>query len=373
MGIQESSFKSPGRRVLADIHVHPLIDDWNRTAPLPRKLPFLADVFFRTFNPTKVSWKGAHRAGVDLMCAAHYNFFDECISMPTDPTPQAPLNALRMLDFMEAELAGPAAPYARLTRNHQELSAALKVRKGSSDFRVAVLHSFEGGHVLGGSLKPLEEFARRGVALLTLGHFYFKGLVSVSNPFPFFYDGDSGWPIQGLTGFGREVIREMERLGMIVDVAHSSAKALEDILKVARKPLVATHVAARTLGEHAYSLYDEHIQEITRRGGLVCIILNPRVLSNFNGIRAAETFGALRDSVRTIRYVSKICGSHRGVGIGTDFQGYTIGPRDMSRIGEIDRLHARLLREFEGDSQQVEDIMANNVMNFLLAHWRTGL
>ena len=361
------------RRVLADFHVHPTLNAWVRRSPLAIKSPFLAKIAEKMFNPTKIKWETSHRAGIDLICVAHFNVFDEWLSMPTDPNPEAPANAMRMIDLLEQELSGPAAKYARLVRNHKELYDLLQVRRSNIDFRVAVLHTLEGGHALGGSLEPLKLFARRGVALITITHFFNKGIATSPNSFPFFPDANSRWPNQGLSEFGSEVIKEMEELGIIVDVTHASSTAIEDILRVATKPLVSTHSSVRTLGDHPYSLFDEHIQEIARRGGIVGVILAPWLLSNYSGMHVVKDFGSLRDVVRTIRYVTKVCGTHKRVGIGSDFAGYIKGPKEMIYLGEIDKLRKLLLIEFDNDETIVEDIMANNVIEFLLKNWRSGI
>ncbi len=361
------------RRVLADLHVHSTINDWNLLSPPAVRSPFLAKIAAKFFNKTRVDWKRSHQAGIDLVCEGHYNVMDEILSMPTDPYPEAPKNAIRMMDLLEEELAGPAAPYAKLARNYKELEDLLDVPRGNLNFRVAVIHTVEGGHSLGGSLEPLELFADRGVALMTITHFFNKGIASSANPLPFFPDSNSSWPNQGLSEFGAEIIKEMERLGIIVDVIHATSAAIEDVFKVSTKPLVATHSSVRALGDHPYSLYDEHIQEIAKCGGMVGIILYPFVLSNYNSLNMAKEYGSLQDVVRTIRYVTKICGTHKNIGIGSDFSGYITGPKEMSDLSEIDRLRKLLLQEFDNDEDVVEDIMANNVIEFLLKNWRSGL
>ena len=361
------------RRVLADFHVHPTINAWVRRSPLAVKYPFLAKVQAKMFNPTRITWETSHRAGIDLMCVGHFSIFDEWLSMPTDPNPEAPANTIRMMDLLEQELSGPAAPYARLVRNHKQLDDLLQVRSGNKDFRIAVVHTIEGGHALGGSLEPLKLFARRGVALITITHYFNKGIASSPNTFPFFPDANSRWPNQGLSEFGHEVIREMEKLGIIVDVTHASSTAIEDILRAANKPLVSTHSSVRTLADHSYSLFDEHIQEIALRGGIVGVILCPYWLSNYSGEQAVKGHGSLVDVVRTIRYVTKICGTHKRVGIGSDFAGYITRPKEMIDLGEIDKLRKLLLLEFDNDETIVEDIMANNVIEFLQKNWRSGV
>lgn len=361
------------RRVLADFHVHPTLNAWVRRSPLAVKHPFLAKVQEKMFNPTRITWETSHRAGIDLMCVGHFSIFDEWLSMPTDPNPEAPANTIRMMDLLEQELSGPAAPYARLVRNHKQLDDLLQVRSGNKDFRIAVVHTIEGGHALGGSLEPLKLFARRGVALITITHYFNKGIATSPNTFPFFPDANSRWPNQGLSEFGHEVIKEMEKLGIIVDVTHASSTAIEDILRAANKPLVSTHSSVRTLADHAYSLFDEHIQEIALRGGIVGVILCPYWLSNYSGEQAVKGHGSLVDVVRTIRYVTKICGTHKRVGIGSDFAGYITRPKEMIDLGEIDKLRKLLLLEFDNDETIVEDIMANNVIEFLQKNWRSGV
>ena len=359
-------------RVLADLHVHAAMDRWIERSPIAVRTPIRARLAVKSLNSTSVDWTRCHEAGVDLMCVAHFNVFDEWISMPTDPNVEAPANTLFMMKLLERELRGPASAYARLARNHRALQTMLDVPHADTGFRTAVLHGVEGGHALGGNLDSLAKFAERGVAWLTLTHFFNNGIATAANSFPFFSDSNSDWPAQGLSTFGEEVVRETERLGIIVDVTHCTTTALEDVLRVSQKPLVATHASARTLADHPYSLYDEHIHEIARRRGLIGIILYPFLLSNYADTNVAGGKGSLRDVVRTIGHVVKICGTHKYIGLGSDFSGYITGPKDMLRLSEIDKLRQLLLEEFGHNEDVVGDIMANNAIRFLLDNWRSG-
>jgi microsomal dipeptidase-like Zn-dependent dipeptidase len=358
-------------RVLADLHMHVDINAWIRQTPLGVKYPILAEVAERFVNTTGMDWEKCYAAGIDLICAAHFNVFDEWLSMPTDPNPKAAANTHRMMDHLEAELQGKAAAYAKLARNSEELEALLMIPKDDPDYRIAIVHTIEGGHALGGDIRALEPLANRGVAIITLTHFFNKGIASAVNSYPYFPDANSSWPYQGLSEFGRDVLLEMERLGIIADVIHCTSTAIDDILKISTKPLIATHASARALGDHPYSLYDEHIQHITQRGGMIGVIIDPYLLGNYATPHDAEAQATLRDVVRTIRYIVKICGSHRHVGIGSDFAGYVSGPVDMTRLSQIGRLQ-RLLHEEFADEQMVEDILANNAIEFLLKNWRSG-
>jgi len=357
--------------VLADIHNHLMLNQWNSTTPVAIKAPSL-DNLTRTFiDKTDTNLQTAHEAGVDMICATHFNLFDEWISMPTDPNPDAPQNAIRMINMLDKELDGFSSKYAKVIRTPEEFKKHFTARcdKNDANFRIAVLHSLEGGHALGGSLKYLKEFAEKGVAIITIGHFYNKGIISAPNAFPFFPDDNSQRPHQGLSPFGKEVICEMENLGIIVDVAHATPTALDDILSVSKEPLIATHISARTLGDHAISFYDEHIQEIVKRGGMIGIIFHPYWLSNYSNVTDAEKFGSLREVVRTIRYVVKISNSYKNICIGSDFGAYIPSLSDMNRLCQINNLRELLLKEFDSE-EIVENILAKNVIDFIGTNWK---
>ncbi|MGE5810893.1 MAG: dipeptidase, partial [Ignavibacteria bacterium] len=323
---------------------------------------------------TSTAWQSSYEAGVDLICTTHFNLFDEWITMPMDPNPSAPVNIFRMMDLLEKELDGPSSRYAKLIRTPEDFQNHFNENYSKDDpgYRIAVLHSLEGGHALGGSLEPLKEFARRGVVLITIGHFYNKGIMTAPNAFPFFPDANSLPPHQGLSSFGKEVISEMEKLGIIVDVTHASSTALDDILNVSTKPLIATHISARTLGDHAYSFYDEHIREIIRRGGMIGIPIYPYILSNYANINQAIEHGSLREVVRTIRYVIKISNSLKNICIGSDFGAYIPPLTDMNCLCQVEMLRGLLLDEF-GSEEIVEDILAKNIIGFIKNNWKRNI
>ena len=346
-----------------------MLDAWIARSAISVEFPVATYLARSLVNRTGLTWESSHSAGIDLLSVAHFNMFDEWFSMPTDPRPEAPFNTFLMMDLLEAELNGTASAYATLARNASELATLLEIPKDSDDYRVAVLHALEGGHALGGSLDALPELARKGVAMIGITHFFSKGIATSANAFPFFSDSNSSWPNQGLSEFGAELIREMESLGIIVDVTHGTAASVADILAVSSRPLVATHATSRTLGDHAYSLYDEHIQQIARDGGVIGVILMPFWLSNYGREHLSMTHGGLRDVVATIRYMVKICGTHRNVGIGSDFAGYIPGPKEISCLAQIDVLRELLMEEFDNDLLIVDDIMSNNVTRFLLENW----
>lgn len=369
-GSRPASGKAPPG-VFADLHFHASLRTTVRETPVAVAAPLFNQFAQLTFNRTGGSWPECHRAGIDLVCAVHYNPFDEIMGMAVDPSLDAPAHTLRMLDLLESELNGRAAAHARLARTPAELEQALADRREGRGDRVVVLHALEGGHALGGSLAPLDALKERGVVYITLTHFFDKGVASVGNCLPFFPDAGRDWPSRGLSDYGRRLIARMEELGILVDVTHASSTAMEDILKVASRPILATHTSVRTLSDHPYSLPDEHLQEIARRGGLIGIVLFPYTLSNYGTYEVAQERGSLADVVRSVRYLVKLLGDHRQIAIGSDFSGFIVGPRDMTRLGQVGRLRAALMAELD-DEAMVSDIMAGNATRFLTDNWGRG-
>jgi len=376
----------PRPRVLADLHCHPRLAAWIEGEPVSVKVPGLARTADAWLNTTQIAWDACHASGVDVLCVAHYNPFDEIASMGTDPSRDAPHNLIRMMDALEEHLALPqVSRFARLVRNRSELEALVSIPKSSPDYRIAVVHAVEGAHALGGSPQPLAELARRGVFTISIAHFFDKGLVSTANAIPYFPDAGSGQAMTGLTEQGREVIQEMERLGMVVDVTHATQAGLDDILKVAKGPVVASHSGARTLGHHPYNLVDEHIQEIAHRGGLIGIVLYPYILSNYTQVSDAESDASLIEVARTVLYVRRLLAGTRGlsrkpeacIALGSDFGGYIPPVKGMNDLSEIellrDAIHDRLAHDPSLAGQDVEPmldaIMAGNVIAFLRENW----
>jgi microsomal dipeptidase-like Zn-dependent dipeptidase len=355
--------------VFADLHGHPAMNEWLARTPAGVANPQLLYGVREEFNPTEAHLQHMYEAGVNLVCASHLNVFDEWLSMPIDLSPDAPYHTHQMMNLLEDMLGtDPLQQYARLVQDATELGDALTHVPGDPEFRVAVVHALEGGHALGGDPDRVVEFCRRGVALITVSHFFEKGLSSAPNALPFFPDSNARWAPNGLRDMGVDVIQRMESCGVIVDVTHMTDHAIDDVLRVACNPVLATHASARALGDHPYSLHDEHIQEIAAKDGLIGVILYPHVLSNYADDESEYRHGSLRDVVRTVLHIIKICGDSKHVAIGSDFGGYIQGPRGLQCIGQIDLLRQELEAEL-GNPDVVADIMAANTIDFLTTNW----
>lgn len=157
---------------------------------------------------------------------------------------------------------------------------AEEVRCAHAQGKIAILMALEGGHMINCDLGVLREYASLGVRYMTLTHFRNTEWADASTDEPVH---------NGLSDFGRQVIEEMNRLGMIVDVSHVSDKTVKDVLAVSHSPIFASHSSCRSLCRTPRNLPDDLIRAIANRGGVVQINFHAGFLSQ--EFRDAETPG----------------------------------------------------------------------------------
>lgn len=166
----------------------------------------------------------------------------------------------------------------------------------------AGLLGVEGAQALDGNISNVEVLYNAGVRYMGLAHFFDNEICGSAH-------GETKY---GLTELGKQVVREMERLGMLVDVAHVSEATVGDVLKIAKKPVISSHTGIRSICPGPRNLKDEHLVSIAKTGGLVNI-------GFFKGAQCELTLKAILDS---IDYVVKLIGVDY-VGLGSDFDGVT--------------------------------------------------
>lgn len=206
-----------------------------------------------------------------------------------------------------------------------------------------VIMAVEGGHVLGGKLSRVEELKKLGVSYLTL----------VWNS-----DNEIGCGAQGsadgLTSFGKEVVREMERQGIIVDISHLNEAGFDDVCHIATKPIIATHSNARAICEHNRNLRDSQLEYLIQNKGLCGINLYPLFI---NGTMDC-TFD---DIIKHIEHILSLGGEHI-LAIGTDFD----GAKMSTAINGIERLYSfyeYMLKWY--DSNLLNKIFFENAKQFV--------
>src|SRR6266513_1990697 len=138
-------------------------------------------------------------------------------------------------------------------------TTAADIRRAKTQNKIACLMGIEGGHAIENSLPTLREFYRLGVRYMTL----------TWNNTNDWADARGDKTHNGLTDFGKEVVREMNRLGMLVDISHVSDKTMSDALDVSKAPVIASHSSARALSNVPRNIPDDLLRRIAKNGGVV--------------------------------------------------------------------------------------------------------
>jgi membrane dipeptidase len=223
------------------------------------------------------------------------------------------LDAIFVSIWMPSKITGPVAVqralgqietvHAQVRKHSNDLvfaTTAAQVRAARKQNKIAVLLGVEGGHMINSDLRVLRQYAGLGVRYMTLTH---SGNCEWA-------DSSTAKPVHnGLTDFGKDVIREMNRLGMMVDVSHVSDKTFRDVLSVSKAPLIASHSNCRGLCDHPRNMTDEMIRTLAAKGGVIEINYHVGFLSQEfrNAERAHPEFNQAIASE-----VQKRCGDKEG-------------------------------------------------------------
>jgi membrane dipeptidase len=261
------------------------------------------------------------------------------------------------------------------------------IRRAKREGKVGVLMGIEGGHAIENSLSALREFYRLGVRYMTLTH-----------------NNTNEWADaccdearhNGLTDFGREVVREMNRLGMFIDISHVSDKTMSDALDVSKAPVIASHSSARAISNHKRNIPDDLLKRIGQNGGVVMVnfysvFLDERVRQasierdaklkarqdalsaqdKNDPKRLAEELQKLEDAnplpettvsvlVDHIDHIAKVAGIDH-VGLGSDFDGGVTLPAGMHGVEDLPSVTYELLRRGYSE-QDILKILGGNFM-----------
>jgi membrane dipeptidase len=243
--------------------------------------------------------------------------------------------------------------------------------------RIASLIGVEGGHQMGGSLAVLRQYYELGARYMTLTHVLNTEWADSATDNPVHH---------GLTPFGREVVREMNRLGMLVDLSHVSPDTMRAALEVAAAPVIYSHSSARALVDHPRNVPDDVLRLVARNGGVVMVNFNAgyvsaermrweadqaaeqarystppynglyigqperasAALKNWTGAHPAPkaTLAQVADHVEHIRQVAGI----EHVGLGSDFDGITETPTGLEDVSKFPQLLTELARRGWSDT-----------------------
>src|SRR5438034_1920209 len=265
---------------------------------------------------------------------------------------------------------------------------AADVRANAERKRISALFGVEGGHALlpGGETEMLEHlrtFHARGARYLTLTW-------SIASPLGGSSGDDSDG--RGLTDVGRRIIDEMERLGMMVDVSHVSDPLFWDVIRYARKPVIASHSSARELANVPRNLSDPMLRAIARNGGAVCVNYGPAFLDQEYFVREQAVWSRVRalglprrEFWRTVRaeaaqltpvplsrlvdhieHVARVAGIDH-VCLGSDFDGIPSAPAGLEDVSKLPALTAALRARGYGQADLAK-ILGGNVLRVLGAN-----
>ena len=168
----------------------------------------------------------------------------------------------------------------------------------------AIMLGIENGYAIGKDLQNVERFRNRGVVYMTLCH---NGNNQLCGSCRF---NDEGL---GVNAFGEEVIHEMNRVGMMVDISHAGDQTFYDALDISTKPIVASHSSSRSLCNHPRNLTDDQLRALAAKGGVAQVTL-------YNGFLKEEGQATLQNAINHLNHMVDVMGIEH-VGIGTDFDG----------------------------------------------------
>ncbi len=213
--------------------------------------------------------------------------------------------------------------------------------------KIAGVMVVEGGHTIENSIDNLKTLYDQGMRYLTIT-----------------WNNSTDWAVSaadsrsatvGLSDFGREVIRTMDTLGVIIDVSHTGIKTIEDILEVTTNPIIASHSGVRALYNHSRNLYDYQIEAIANTGGVIGVVFYPPFLGSPSSSVDINTV------VRHINYIVNLVGVDCAA-LGSDFDG--IGDNTVNGLEDVSKfpyLTYRLLQEGY-TREEVEKILGGNFM-----------
>jgi membrane dipeptidase len=288
--------------------------------------------------------------------------------------------ALRQIDAID-KLARDNPTRLRVART------AADIRSNAKAGVMSALYGLEGGHALGPGdqtvqLEHLRALAARGVRYMTLTWTNSNDIAGSS--------GDAG-DIRGLTPFGAEVVKEMNRLGMVVDLSHVSDPTFWDAIRASTKPVLATHSSARALTNIPRNMTDAMLKAVAANGGAVCVNFGSAFLDEpFHQAEAAvwakkrsaplwEMWRQIRADARAlqpqvplarlldhIEHVAKVAGVDHAC-LGSDFDGVPVTPVGMEDASQLPAITAGL-RARGFSPADVEKILGGNVLRVLEAN-----
>jgi len=370
------------RSMIVDLHAHPTMKTYFGDAELKTRYtpgPGMNPFELRTSHPSLVAggidvlWSSVYVPEQYLkkdcwvmdVVAAFSPHLREAFESPADTI------AEKMIRHMEVQVEAvndtkPAREMA-VVKSNADLDVALR------DGKIAVIHTIEGAHALNGDVANVERFKQLGVASITLAHFYPNGIAPPVEGIPkdvslrllgcFRFEEDVSL---GLTTLGKEVVEEMLRLGVVVDLTHCTPRAREDAYAIAQgkgRPLTFTHVGAYEARPADMNPKDPEIRAIADLGGVIGVIFYDYWLT----IQKYAGSDKLKHIIPNVDHLVRV-GGEDVVAFGSDFDGMTDPPDDLTEPAEWPNLTAALASEGFSDAQ-IEKFLGGNARRMMRDAW----
>jgi membrane dipeptidase len=360
-------------RALALLKTVPLIDGHNDIPDAIRGRGGLDSVNYSVLQPKLMTDLVRIRAGG--MGGQFWAAYVPVTTMDSGPHPA--VYALEQVDLVHRMCA-------RYSTRMAMAYTAADVQHNFAAGKFSCLIGIEGGHAIENSLGALRMFYRLGVRYMTLTHWRSLDWAVAS----------TDTARRGLSPFGKQVVLEMNRLGMLVDLSHVNDQTMSDAIHTSRAPVIFSHSSARALANHARNVPDSILRLVPANGGIVMVNFNPGFVSEAvraygdseiawaRGLRAAGADSATRaDSTKAwdaraphatlkqvadhIEYIRRLAGVDH-VGIGSDFDGITEVPDGLEDASKFPDLIAELLRRGWTDAD-VKKVAGLNILRVMRA------
>ena len=242
--------------------------------------------------------------------------------------------ALQMIDTVQHDIID------RYPKEFKQAFTAADIERAHKQGKIAALMGLEGGHAIEDSPRLLRDYYRLGVRYMTLTHWNTNSWADSSGDIT----NDKVQHHNGLTPLGKDIVHEMNRLGMMVDISHVADKTFHDALETSEAPIIASHSACRALTNVPRNMTDDMIRALAKKGGVIQMNIYCNFISqkSADAPKDAPVRATLDDLVAHIDHVRQIAGID-AIGIGTDFDGITCTPEGLDDVSKFPNLTRALL------------------------------
>lgn len=279
-------------------------------------------------------------------------FWSVYVPAETDVTGDALVKTLEQIEIAHAM-------FKRYPDVFEQAKTVDDVERIAKTGKIASMLGVEGGYSMQGSLPILKKFHDLGVRYMTLTH----------NKTIFWADAATDKPQHGgLTEFGEEVVREMNRLGLLVDLSHVSPDTMRDALRVTTAPVIFSHSSTRALTDHPRNVPDDILRELPKNGGVVMINFFPGFIIPTEELKKDKdktARGTLANVADHVEHAIKTAGIDH-VGLGADFDGINRVPVGLEDVTMYPALTQELVNRGY-TREQIHKLLGGNILRVLRA------